>query len=108
MSDLRRALVPAGMLIPNSNTGGRWIGDYLARALQALVVSPFVSQRLRPFPATGSRDDLVVLAEMIESGHVTPVIDKTFPLSETAAALRHYGAGHTRGKVVITVARQES
>ena len=81
----------------------RWEFKFLRRAVQALVVSPFVSQRLRPFAATNKRDDLVVLTELIESGKVTPVIDSTYPLREAAEALSHYGAGHARGKVTITM-----
>jgi len=68
-------------------------------------VSAFVSQRLRPFAATAKREDLVVLRELIESGRVTPVIDRMFPLEAVAEALRHYGAGHARGRVVITMTR---
>jgi NADPH:quinone reductase-like Zn-dependent oxidoreductase len=109
LSELRRALAPNGMLIPNSNKGsGRWMGGYLRRAVQALVVSPFVSQRLRPFAATGKRDDLAVLTDLIESGTVTPVIDRTYPLEQAADALSYYGAGHARGKVIITMKRNDA
>ena len=106
---LRRALSPKGMLIPNSNKGGgRWFGAFLGRAFKALLLSPFVSQRLRPFAATGKREDLVVLTELIEAGKVVPVIDRTYPLNETPAALSHYGGGHARGKVIIAVAQNGS
>ncbi len=109
LAELRGVLTPQGMLIPNSNKGaGRWIGSYVRRAVRALATSPFVSQKLRPFAATDKGEDLVVLTELIESGVVTPVIDKTFPLEETAAALAHYGEGHTRGKTVITVGLSET
>ncbi|MEZ4595600.1 MAG: NAD(P)-dependent alcohol dehydrogenase [Chloroflexota bacterium] len=109
LSDLRRALVRDGTLIPNSNKGeGRWIGGYLRRAIQALVVSPFVRQRLRPFAATDRREDLVTLTGLIESGRVTPVVDRTFALSEVPEAMTYYGAGHVRGKVVISVAQGEA
>jgi NADPH:quinone reductase-like Zn-dependent oxidoreductase len=108
LSAYRRALTPKGTLIPNSNKGGgRWIGGFLARAVRALLVSPFVPQRLRPFAATGKSEDLFALKELIESGKVTPVIDRTYSLSETAEALRYYGEGHTRGKVVISVEQDE-
>jgi len=73
----------------------------------ALAVSPFVSQTLRPFSATGDNQDLKTLAGLIESGDVAPVIDGTFPLRATPEALTHYGTGHTRGKVVITVGRSD-
>jgi len=109
LSELRRALTRKGMLIPNSNKGsGRWVGGFLRRAVQALVVSPFVPQRLRPFASTEKREDLVVLKELIESGKVTPVIDRTYPLKEVAEALSYYGAGHARGKVIITVEQSEA
>lgn len=109
LPELRRALARKGMLIPNSNKGAsRWIGSYVRTAVKALAMSPFVSQTLRPFAATEEGEDLVTLTELIESGAVTPVIDKTFPLKETAAALVHYGEGHTRGKTVITVRGSES
>jgi NADPH:quinone reductase-like Zn-dependent oxidoreductase len=104
LSDCRRALAAVGILIPNSNKGpGRWIGGYLRRAAGALALSPFVSQKLRPFAASEKREDLAALTELIETGAVTPVIERTYPLNETAAALDHYGKGHTRGKLVITM-----
>lgn len=104
LADLRRALEPKGMLIPNSNKGGgRWLGGYLPRAFRALVVSPFASQRLRPFAASDKSEDLAALTELIEAKAVTPVIDRTYPLQETANALAYYGEGHPRGKIVITV-----
>lgn len=104
LSDLRRALTPRGMLIPNSNKGsGRWLGGYLRRALQALALSPFVSQRLRPFSATDKRDDLLELKGLIESGSVTPVIDRTYPLARAAEALAYFGTGHLGGKVIISL-----
>lgn len=100
--ECRRALTPRGTLLPNSGAGGRWL-DGLPRAAGALALSPFVRQRLRPFVPAGKGEDLAVLTELIEAGKVTPVIDRTYPLSETAEALAYYGQGHTRGKVVITV-----
>ena len=98
----RRALTPHGTLLPNSNAGGRWL-DGMPRVAGAFALSPFVRQRLRPFVPAGKGEDLVVLTELIEAGKVTPVIDRTYPLSQTAEALTYYGQGHTRGKVVITV-----
>jgi len=104
LSDCRRALAPHGILIPNSNKGpGRWLGGYLRRAAGALATSPFVGQKLRPFAATETRDDLDVLTELIEGGTVTPVIGSTYALDNTAEALDHYGKGHVRGKLVITI-----
>jgi NADPH:quinone reductase-like Zn-dependent oxidoreductase len=65
--------------------------------------SVFVSQQGRPFVSTPNQQDLVVLQELLESGQVTPVIDRAVPLSETPEAMGYLGEGHARGKVVITV-----
>jgi NADPH:quinone reductase-like Zn-dependent oxidoreductase len=67
------------------------------------VRSLFTRQTLRPVLQGENQRDLLVLKELIEDGAVTPVIDRTYPLSEAAEALRYVGAGHTRGKVVVTV-----
>jgi len=105
LAELRRALSPSGTLIPNSNTGGTpWLGGYLPRAMQALVVSPFVGQRLRPFSATGDPSDLRVLADLLEAGTVAPVVDRVFPLDQGARALDYFSGGHARGKVLIRCA----
>jgi NADPH:quinone reductase-like Zn-dependent oxidoreductase len=102
-SQLRRVLVPSGTLvIVGGEGGGRWLGA-LPRTLRALVLSPFVSQRLRTFVTRERREDLVVLKDLIEAGKVTPVIGKTFTLSEVPDAVRYLEAGHARGKVVITL-----
>jgi NADPH:quinone reductase-like Zn-dependent oxidoreductase len=103
LSDLRQALTAAGTLVPNS--GGfdnRWFAS-LGRVVSALVVSPFVSQTLRPFVMSPKHADLGVLKNLMEAGNVTPVIDRTYPLSEVPQALGYVGGGHARGKVVITV-----
>ena len=102
LSEVRRALTPTGTLIPNSGRGGRWVGP-LGRIVKARARSLFTRQTLRPFTSVGKRQDLLDLAELLEAAQLTPVIDRTYPLSEAAEALRYVGAGHTRGKVVITV-----
>ncbi len=103
LSALRRALTPRGALvIVGGETDGRWLGG-TDRQLRALVLSPFVGQKLGSFIASENKEDLVVLTELIESGQVTPVVDRKYPLSETPAAIRHMTEGHARGKVVITV-----
>ena len=89
LSECRRAITPNGILIPNANSEGRWVGGYVRRAIQALAVSPFVSQKLRPFPATENAQDLTELTNLIEDGKVTPVIDRTYPLSQTAEAISY-------------------
>ena len=104
LAEIRQVLARDGTFIPNSNKGrGGFFGAYLRRAIQALATSPFVPQRLRPFSASGTTEHLDAIAEMIDAGELRPVIDRTFPLIEAADALAHYGTGHARGKVVISV-----
>ena len=67
------------------------------------MLSPLVSQKLGILGAKENSADLSVLRELLESGKVTPAIDRTFPLSEVAAAIRYFQEGNARGKVVITV-----
>ena len=98
----RRALTPTGTLIPNSGHGGRWLGP-LGRIVKARVLSGFTRQQLRPFASVEKRQDLLTLADLLTTGQVTPVIDRTYSLEEAADALRYVAAGHTRGKVLITV-----
>jgi len=103
LSDLRRALTPTGTLVPNGGGfNNRWFASG-GRVISAHVLKRFVSHRLRPFLVSLKFEDLVVLKELIEAGKVTPVIDRTYPLSEASQAIGHVGEGHARGKVVITV-----
>ena len=102
LSDLRRALTPKGTLVLVGGSGGRWFMG-IGRTLRAVLVSPFVGQRLRSFFSKPKSEDLVVLKELIEAGKVTPVIDRTFSLSETPEAIRYVGEKSTQGKTVITV-----
>ncbi len=102
LADVRRALTPTGTLIPNSGRGGRWLGP-LGRIVKARVLSGFTRQQLKPLVSVAKRQDLLTLADLLATGQVTPVIDRTYPLDEAADALRYVAAGHTRGKVVVTV-----
>ncbi|HJW72494.1 MAG TPA: zinc-binding dehydrogenase, partial [Geothrix sp.] len=81
---------------------GNWL-EPLVSPLQALVLSRFVSQNLVPFLAKRNQEDLSAIRDLLETGQVTPAIDRTFPLSETPAAIRYLETGHARGKVVIRV-----
>ena len=102
LSDCRRALTPKGTLIVIGGSAGRWI-DGLGRANKARVLSPFVSQRLRPFLTKWDNHDLHIVKDLIEAGKVTPVIDRTYPLNEAPEAIRYLEGGHARGKIVITI-----
>jgi NADPH:quinone reductase-like Zn-dependent oxidoreductase len=103
LSRLRRALAPRGTLvIVGGEGGGRWLGG-TDRQLRALVLSRFVGQKLGTFISKENHEDLIVLKELIEAGKVTPVIDRTYPLSEVPEAIRYLEEGHARGKVAITV-----
>jgi NADPH:quinone reductase-like Zn-dependent oxidoreductase len=102
LAAVRRALAPTGTLIPNSGRGGRWLGP-LGRIVKARMLSGFTRQQLKPFTSVEKRRDLLTLVDLLATGQITPVIDRTYPLDEAADALRYVAAGHTRGKVVITV-----
>jgi NADPH:quinone reductase-like Zn-dependent oxidoreductase len=103
LSHLRRALTPKGRLvIVGGETDGRWLGG-ADRQLRALLLSPFVSQKLGTFVSSENADDLMALRELIEAGKIEPVIDRTYPLSDVAAAIRYLVEGRARGKIVITV-----
>ena len=103
LSECRRALAAGGTLVlvgaPNK---GRLLGP-LARMLKAVALSWFVSQKLLPFLARLNKDDLMAIRELLETGKVAPVIDRSYPLSGVPEAIRYLEEGHARGKVVITM-----
>jgi NADPH:quinone reductase-like Zn-dependent oxidoreductase len=103
LSQLRRALAPGGTLvIVGGEGGGRWLGG-IDRQLRAQVLSVFGHHKMGTWISTQPRADVEALRELLEVGKVTPVIDRTFPLSEVADAIRYLRDGRARGKVVITV-----
>jgi NADPH:quinone reductase-like Zn-dependent oxidoreductase len=103
VSDLRRALTPAGTLvIVGGETDGKWLGG-LDRQLKATLLSVFVHQKLGTFLSSENAADLAALGQLLEAGTITPAIDYACPLHDTAAAVGHLVDGRTRGKVVITV-----
>lgn len=103
LSDIRRALTDDGTLvIIGGENGGKVLGDF-ARSLRSVLVSPFVSQTLGMLASTENAASLDELRDLIESGQVTPAVERAFPLTETAAAIRHVIDGRVRGKVVIVV-----
>jgi len=102
---LRRALAPSGTLVlVGGEDGDRWTGG-MGRQLRAIALSPFVRQRLTMKTPKEHYADLERLARLLESGELTPTIDKTYPLDQAPNAMRHLQAGQARGKIVITVAQ---
>ncbi len=101
LSAMRRVLSPKGKCVMAGAPKELWA--VLNRLVKGFVWSPFLRQEFRFFIAKMNRDDLTTLGEMIKAGKVTPVIDRRYPLAETAAAIAYLEEGHARGKVVITV-----
>lgn len=102
LGEYRRALTPRGTLVLASGAGGRVLGP-VGRILAASLLSLFVRHKLRPLAATTKVADLDALRELIDAGTLRPTIERTYPLDECAAALRHFGEQHTRGKIAISV-----
>jgi NADPH:quinone reductase-like Zn-dependent oxidoreductase len=98
-SNLRRALTPQGILVPNTGHAG------MGYVVKALVLSLLSRRHGRPFIAAPKEGDWAFLKEVIESGKLRPVVDRTYPLNRTPEAFQYLDEGHARGKVVITVER---
>jgi NADPH:quinone reductase-like Zn-dependent oxidoreductase len=106
-SDCRRALTPEGkyILIGHEKFGetGKRLFGLIPHFLRLMFLSLFVKQLPRPnFAMPSKKDTMTVLRELLEAGKITPVIDRTFPLSEAPEAIRHLRSGRARGRVVIT------
>jgi NADPH:quinone reductase-like Zn-dependent oxidoreductase len=105
-SDRRHVLTPNGVCILagiggaglHPETWGRIVGNFKANLLSRFVRQKFVS-----YVTKLDKEDLKLLSDLMQTGKVTPVIDRTYKLSETAEAMRYFEGGHARGKVVITV-----
>jgi len=102
LAKCRGVLKPEGRLVVVGAGSGQWVGPLL-RPVGGLLLSWFGSRKLLPFLTKRNHDDLLTMKELIEAGRVTPVIDRAYPLSELAEAMRYLEAGHAQGKVVITV-----
>ena len=98
----RRVLRPEGRIVLVGGGKGNWIGPMI-RPLQAMIVSPFVEQEIMTLLARLDEDDLTLLGELMESGEVTPVIDRRFQLREVPAAIRYSEEGHARGKIIVSM-----
>jgi len=99
ISDYKRALSPKGIYV--------MIGGSMAQMFQAMLLGPLISmtgsKKMGVLMAKPNKKDLVFMNELLEAGKVVPVIDRRYPLSEVAEAIRYLEEGHARGKVVITV-----
>src|SRR5437667_1986305 len=105
LSEIRRVLNPNGNYVliggggPNDN---QWIGPF-GRVIHTLVLSPCINQKMGRMMADANKKDLTILADMMQTGKLKPVIDRTYKLDQVPDAIRYVEAGHARGKVIITV-----
>jgi len=110
-SERRQILTPNGLCVIGGMGGaglhpeswGRLFGNFWA-----MFLSSFTSQKFPTYIAKLTKDDLTVLRDLMQSGRVSPIIDRTYKLSETQAALRYLEEGHARGKVVVTMGVESS
>lgn len=100
----KKVLKPNGVYVIVGGPKGRWLAP-LDRIVSAAVQSRFGDQKFGMIMAKITKDDLGVLSELMRSGKVTPVIDRSYPLSEVPEAVRYLETGRARGKVIITVER---
>jgi NADPH:quinone reductase-like Zn-dependent oxidoreductase len=106
LSECRRVLNPNGIYVLIGGGGvneSRWLGPGLTHALKAMLLSKFVNQKMGMMLAELNQKDLTFLADLMQSGKVTPVIDRTYKLSDLPDAIRYLEQGHARGKVVVSV-----
>src|SRR4051795_3384716 len=105
LSECRKILNPKGIYVmiggggPNDN---RWVGPF-GRVIHALLTKPFIKQKMGMMMADSNQKDLNVLADLMQSGKVKAVIDRTYKLNQIPEAIRYLEEGHARGKVVIAV-----
>jgi NADPH:quinone reductase-like Zn-dependent oxidoreductase len=105
LSECRGVLVPNGkyVLIGGGGASDQGFLGGLGKALWAMVFSKFVNQQMGMMMADANHNDLTILADMMQSGKLKPVIDRTYKLEQVPDAIRYVEQGHARGKVVITV-----
>ncbi len=105
LSGFRRVLKPNGILVMIGGGGpgdGKWVGA-MARPVKTKLLSPFVSQKMGMMLAEIRQEDLATMADLMQSGKVKPVVDRTYPLDRIREAMTYLEQGHARGKVIITV-----
>ena len=102
LSANRRVMTENGTFVIIGGSKGDWLGP-LMRPIKALILSPFVSQEFIMILATMSGDDLEILADLMQAGKITPVIDRSYQLSDVPDAIRYSEEGHARGKIIISL-----
>lgn len=102
LSQNRKVMTPHGKFIIIGGAKGNWLAP-LMRPISAMMYSPFVDQEFYMFIAQIRKQDLSVLGELMKSGEITPVIDRSYPLNEVQDAIRYSEQGHARGKIIITM-----
>ena len=103
LSDCKRVLKAGGRYVPCSGGGGDWLGP-IVRIISGLFTFLFGGKRIRMFMQKANAADLVVMRELIESGAVRPVVERTWSLAEASATLQHVGTGHPQGLNVVRIA----
>jgi NADPH:quinone reductase-like Zn-dependent oxidoreductase len=99
---VRKVLTPHGTLIQSFGDGSRWLGP-MGNIIKAVALNPLASQTLKSFTATVTTAALTEITGLIETGQITPVIDRTYPLTEAAAAVSRVEKGSPAGKVIILI-----
>jgi NADPH:quinone reductase-like Zn-dependent oxidoreductase len=99
---VRKVLTPHGTLIQSSGDGSRWFGP-VGNIIKAMAINALVGQTLKPFTAKVTAQALTEVGDLIESGRITPVIDRTYPLTDAAAAVGLVEKGSPAGKVIVMV-----
>jgi len=97
LTEYRRVIKPTGKVVPIGGSPSLW------RVFRIFLASLFIKQQEAPFVSTPNHDDLVTLKKLVESGKVNPVLDKIYPLAETAEAYRYIGKGRARAKVIVRI-----
>jgi NADPH:quinone reductase-like Zn-dependent oxidoreductase len=104
LSQLRKVLTPRGTLVVSgSRFDKRWLANAPVLLIQAPLMSILVRQSIRTIQLAPNLSDWLALRELLDTGKVKPLVGKTYPLSQAAEAVSHFGEGHARGKIVITV-----
>ncbi|HEU4688163.1 MAG TPA: NAD(P)-dependent alcohol dehydrogenase [Vicinamibacterales bacterium] len=103
LADVLRVLKRNGTLVPNGG-GSPDKGISILGLVRMLAMGPFISQTIKMFVTTPNRADLQFLADLIQAGTVSPVIDTCYPLTAAADAFRHLESGHAHGKIVVSIA----